>query len=102
MILHEAKLIVKLSAGRLILFPSACITHQNVPIGVGETRWSITAYSAGGLWRFRAQGMRTEEAFVAADPIGAAQHKAGGGYRWEVGCAMFKTLAELEKYWESH
>lgn len=101
LILHEPRLIIKLSPGRLFLFPSACITHQNVPIAPGETRWSLTAYSAGGLWRFRDQGYQTLDEWKALDPEAAAKHKDLGGLRWEQGCAMFKTIEELREYWGS-
>lgn len=99
LVLHEPRLIVKLRPGSLFLFPSACITHQNVPIGEGETRWSLTAYSAGGLWRFIAHGCKTRGAFIKDDPVGAAAHDAAATLRWEDGCKMFKTLEELKAYW---
>lgn len=36
LILHEAKQVLKLGPGRIVLFPSACITHENIPIDEGE------------------------------------------------------------------
>ncbi|KIO15368.1 hypothetical protein M407DRAFT_51980, partial [Tulasnella calospora MUT 4182] len=51
LVLHEYRLIIELQPGQLILFPSALITHCNIPLQKGEERYSLTLYSAGGLYR---------------------------------------------------
>lgn len=100
LILHELKVFVRLKPGRMILFPSAIITHENIPIQPGETRFSITGYSAGGLWRYADQGMKRRRDWEAEDPDAVEALCSLGGQRWADGCAMFKTVDELWKYWQ--
>jgi hypothetical protein len=58
-VLHEMKVVFEMMEGDLLLFQSACITHENIPIGEGEDRMSITCYTAGYLFSYRDQGFRT-------------------------------------------
>ncbi|KDQ06054.1 hypothetical protein BOTBODRAFT_121958, partial [Botryobasidium botryosum FD-172 SS1] len=51
LVLHELKLVIDLKPGDVLFLPSALITHQNLPIGEDETRFSITGYTAGGLFQ---------------------------------------------------
>lgn len=97
-ILHEAKLVIRLNPGDIILFPSACITHANLPISTHETRTSMVLYSTGGLFRHNNQGMRTKAAWKAADN-GVEEveaHEAAGSLRWEMGWELYSTLMELD------
>lgn len=98
LVLHEAELVIQLRPGDLILFPSALVTHENIPIGEGETRFSITAYSAGGLQRFLAQGMRTQGEWAAVDPAGKQAHDEKDEARWEEAWRQFKTYRELRSW----
>lgn len=100
LILHELKVFVRLKPGRMILFPSAAISHENIPIQPGETRFSITAYSAGGLWRYADQGMKRRKDWEAEDPDAVELHCSLGRQRWADGCAMFKTPEELWAQWQ--
>lgn len=84
----------------MILFPSAAVTHENIPIQTGETRFSITGYTAGGLWRYADQGMQRRKAWEAEDPGAVKKHMAGGSQRWADACAMFMTMEELRSHWE--
>lgn len=84
----------------MILFPSAVITHENIPVQPGETRFSITGYSAGGLWRYADQGMKRQRDWVAKDPAAVDWHCQLGHQRWIDGCAMFLTVEELWHYWQ--
>lgn len=95
LVLHEPKLIIRLRPGDIFLFPSACITHSNIPIQANETRRSLTSYSAGGLFRYRAQGYRTRAAWAKEDPHGMRLHDALGNRRWKEGWSMYSTLASL-------
>lgn len=101
LILHEARRIVKLRLGGIILFPSAIITHENLPLRPDETRFSITGYIAGGLRRYLAAGGKTLTEWRRADPLAAATHDQQGQGRWISGCARFKTPTELVEYWKS-
>ncbi|KIY62017.1 hypothetical protein CYLTODRAFT_362105, partial [Cylindrobasidium torrendii FP15055 ss-10] len=62
LVLVEPKLIIEIPAGVTVFIPSALITHYNLPIAPGETRYSITQYSAGGLFRWVNNGFKTQEA----------------------------------------
>ncbi|KAG9014681.1 hypothetical protein FRB90_005209 [Tulasnella sp. 427] len=99
LVLHEARRIVKLRLGGIIIFPSAVITHENIPIGLDETRFSLTGYLAGGIRRYLAAGGQTLGEWRLRDPVGAAAHDEGGEDRWITGCARFKSPAELVRYW---
>jgi len=58
LILHELKLVLEVPSGAIILFPSAIITHENLPIGNRETRQSITAFSPGTLFQWIDNGLQ--------------------------------------------
>lgn len=101
LVLHEPQLIIRLPPGRIVLFPSAAITHQNISIGEGETRYSLTGYSSGSLWRFRAQGWQTQAEWKSKNPEAEADHAARGEERWLRGCERFKTIEELRALWKA-
>lgn len=101
LVLHEPMRIIELRPGRGIIFPSACITHETIPVAEDETRRGFTAYSAAGLWRFEAQGFRTQAAWKSARPAEEKEHADQGDARWQAGVARFMTLEELEDHWAS-
>lgn len=100
-VLHEAKLIIELGPGDMIFLPSACITHENIPIQETEQRYSVTLYSAGHLFRYRDCGFRTLDATKAADKDAWKRYESEGQNRWEDGCNRFATLKDLKERWHS-
>lgn len=92
---------MKLRPGGIILFPSAVVTHETIPVALNETRFSITTYLAGLLQCYLDVGGRTLKDWEKADPEEAASHKDQGWARWEEGCDKFMTAAELMAFWES-
>lgn len=100
LVIHELKLIIELAPGDIFLFPSGCFTHQNIPIQPDETRFSLTAYSAGGLFRFCAQGFQTQADQRLHDPVLAMQQSSQGEGRWKYGCSLYSTLDELFAHWD--
>ena len=52
LILHELKLVLEVPPGSIVLFPSAIITHENIPIQEGERRHCITAFTPGSLFQW--------------------------------------------------
>ncbi|KAI0652179.1 hypothetical protein C8Q79DRAFT_997324 [Trametes meyenii] len=52
LILWDLGLIIEFPPGATILIPSALLRHSNAAIRPGETRYSLTQYSAGGLFRW--------------------------------------------------
>jgi hypothetical protein len=99
LILHEARRVLALKHGDMVLFPSSCMTHENIPIRDGERRYSLTAYMAGALFRYRDQGLQTRKAWEVIDPDAAIAHDQLGEVRWEAGWSMFQTVAGLEALW---
>ena len=102
LILHEARIVLEMRPGRMVIFPSAAITHENIPIGLEEERFGITAYIAAGFWRFLAQGQQTREIWMLNDLESVAMHDAAGSERWQEGCLWFKTMAELKACWQGN
>jgi hypothetical protein len=58
LIFHDLKLYIELPSGSIALFPSAVITHQNVAIGLKESRQAVTAFSSASIFRWNAYGFR--------------------------------------------
>ncbi|KAJ7713588.1 hypothetical protein B0H14DRAFT_3523325 [Mycena olivaceomarginata] len=96
LILWDLRLVIRFPAGSTVFIPSAIIQHSNVPIRSHETRSSFTQYTAGGLFRWVRNGVRTNkdfenEASVAEKALRAAEAET----RWEDGMDMFSTIDEL-------
>ncbi|KAF9055454.1 hypothetical protein BDZ89DRAFT_1175919 [Hymenopellis radicata] len=66
LVLDEFKLIIDFPSGTTIYIPSALVTHSNTDIAPGESRYSITQYTPGALFRWVYNGFRTQEAFFHA------------------------------------
>ena len=50
LILHKLKLVLEVPPGAAVLFPSAIITHENIPIAASEFCQSITGFTPGTLF----------------------------------------------------
>ena len=91
------KLFIEFPPGSTILIPSAPLLHSNCPIGAHETRYSITRYTAGGIWRWLEDGGRTEEDInlngTAEEQNELRERREG---RWEKMLDMFSTLEEIQ------
>lgn len=59
LVLWELKLIIEFPPGTVVLIPSSLITHSNVSVAPGETRYSFTQYAAGELFRWVENGFQT-------------------------------------------
>lgn len=99
LVLHEAKLIIEFGPGDIVFFPSGCVTHENIPIGAEEERYSITFYSAGDLFRYRDMGFRT---VVSVNRHEYQAYEAGGDKRWEDGCSRYLTKAQVLERVKAH
>lgn len=97
LILWDLKLVIEFPPGATILIPSAVLRHSNTSIQAGETRYSFTQYSAGGLFRWVEQGFRKQPAFERSlnkRQMAEEQERTKG--RWARGMAMYSTIDELE------
>ncbi|KAF7376802.1 hypothetical protein MSAN_00097600 [Mycena sanguinolenta] len=64
-VLWDYNLIIRFPPGCACLIPSAVVTHSNTPIQAGEERFSLIQYSAGGLFRWRANGCQSDLDWLA-------------------------------------
>ncbi|KAK7046255.1 hypothetical protein R3P38DRAFT_2507398 [Favolaschia claudopus] len=62
--LKELNLVVEFPAASTSFIPSAVIHHGNTPIAPHETRYSITQYAAGGLFRYVQYKYRTAKSVL--------------------------------------
>ncbi|KAF9070523.1 hypothetical protein BDP27DRAFT_1195270, partial [Rhodocollybia butyracea] len=56
LVLWNLKLAIRFPPKSTVLFPSALITHSNIPVQGHEERHLIIQYSSGGLFRWRYNG----------------------------------------------
>jgi len=98
LVLWDLKLVIEFPPGCTILIPSAALRHSNTAIQQGETRYSFTQYTAGGLFRWVDQGYQTAYSYSAK--LNKAQkldEKARGEGRWKMGVGLFSTLNSLQQ-----
>ncbi|KAJ3831348.1 hypothetical protein F5878DRAFT_88415, partial [Lentinula raphanica] len=76
-------LIIRFPSDSTILLPSALLTHSNIPIEDGETRYSIVQYALEGLLRWVYNSLRSNAEFAkTATDEEKAQHKRDEKTRW--------------------
>ncbi|THV03575.1 hypothetical protein K435DRAFT_650968 [Dendrothele bispora CBS 962.96] len=96
LILWDLGLIIRFPPGSTILIPSALITHSNVPIQEGETRYSFVQYSAAGLFRWVYNGFKSDVDFEAtATSAQSAKREEDRKSRWKKGVGMFAKWSDL-------
>ncbi|KAJ3904830.1 hypothetical protein F5879DRAFT_988876 [Lentinula edodes] len=96
LVLWDLKLIIRFPPGATVLFPSALITHSNLPVQSGETRYSIIQYSSGGLFRWRYNGWCSDKAFLsAATPNQLRQREHDRTRRWQLNLQKFTQWSDL-------
>lgn len=92
LILWELKLYVEFPPGSVVFLPSALITHGNTPLQNGETRFSITRYTAAALHRFAANGFRTLKELKQQDPEQFRAYQASREQRVSKNLSMIYNL----------
>ncbi|KAJ6536257.1 hypothetical protein B0H19DRAFT_1317914 [Mycena capillaripes] len=96
--LKQLKTVIEFPSGSSISIPSAAITHGNTAIGKGETRYSMTQYAAGELFRWAAYGYQGIKDLLATE--GGAEKKCaldgepGARAAWAIG--LLSKIDELE------
>ena len=96
LILEEIGLVVEFPPSSTILIPSALITHHNTPVNDNETRFSIVQYAAGGLFRWAANGFKTDRAWHEnATAEMKEQRRRDDAERWQKFLNMFTKYEEL-------
>ena len=59
LILHELKMILEVPPGYMVLFPSALITHENIPIQENEDRRVITGFTPASIFQWVENGYQS-------------------------------------------
>ncbi|KAJ7824057.1 hypothetical protein B0H14DRAFT_3469580 [Mycena olivaceomarginata] len=62
----DYNLLIRFPPGCSALIPSAVVTHSNTPIQAGEDRFSLIQYTAGALFRWVANGFRSDLQWAAS------------------------------------
>ncbi|TRM55357.1 hypothetical protein BD626DRAFT_361389, partial [Schizophyllum amplum] len=96
LVLWDLGLVVRFPPGSTIAIPSGMLTHSNTTIGARETRFSVTQYTAGAIFRWVDQGYQTKDDFVKK--MTTVEYKAflaTEERRFKEGLAMFSTLDDL-------
>ncbi|KAJ6517930.1 hypothetical protein C8R47DRAFT_959887 [Mycena vitilis] len=76
--MKQLKAVIQYPPGSTILMLSACVTHSNTPIAKDETRYSMTQYAAGELFRWAAYGYQTTAALMATAEGAARKRNIDG------------------------
>ncbi|KAL1711775.1 hypothetical protein EV715DRAFT_214868, partial [Schizophyllum commune] len=98
LVLWECGLIIRFPPGSTILIPSAIIHHSNTAIGPGETRYSVTQYTSGALFRWVEHGCMLDEQYYASLTVEEhATARQANLERWAKGLSMWSTWEELQK-----
>ncbi len=95
LILWELGLLIEFPPGSSILIPSGLISHGNTDLQVGEKRFSVIQYSAGGLFRWVEYGYRTWPQYRKEEPTEAARVWKERPRRWKEAISLFSNLSEL-------
>lgn len=94
LVLWDLKRVIRFPPGSTILLPSAIFMHSNVSIRENEKRYSVTQYSAGGLFRWVYNGFKTNIEFLEDhkdDDEIMDQREEDRKNRWEDALKMFKV-----------
>ncbi|KAJ6585959.1 hypothetical protein B0H19DRAFT_927510, partial [Mycena capillaripes] len=96
--LKQLKLVVEFPRTATSLLPSAVIEHGNTPLAANKTRYSITQYAAGELFRWVKYGFKTAKQVLSQK--GGREQKAvfdgSPGQRKYKGLDLFSKIDELE------
>jgi hypothetical protein len=96
LILWEYGLVIEFPPGTSIIIPSAVISHSNLPIQPHETRYSVTQYAAGGLFRWVEHGFQKEGSYAMG--LSATERAAEEARRLahkDFGLSLFSMMDEL-------
>lgn len=97
-ILYNLKTYVEFPSGTTVYLPSASMSHGNVPIRRGESRFSITQYCPGGLLRWVHYGFQSAKSLLSQQNGKAEKAELDGspGSRWAWSLGLFSKVDELE------
>jgi hypothetical protein len=76
--MRQLKLAIEFPSGSTVAILSGALDHGNTPIAKDETRYSMTQYAAGALFRWSAYEFQTAKSLLAT-PGGADKKEAFDG-----------------------
>ncbi|KAL1687700.1 hypothetical protein GGG16DRAFT_61569 [Schizophyllum commune] len=95
-ILRELRLVIRFPPGASIIIPSALLTHHNTRIAEHETRYSVTQYTAGAIFRFVEHDCKLDtEYYTGLDAAELQAARSANLSRWRRGVAMLSRLPKL-------
>ncbi|KAJ8694566.1 hypothetical protein PTI98_007230 [Pleurotus ostreatus] len=98
LVLWDLGLVIRFPPGATVLIPSAVMKHSNTLIGEGESRYSFTQYSAGGLFRWVENGLASDkqrDAEASRDHEMMLERQSSRATRWQRGLSMFSTILDF-------
>ncbi|KAL1740000.1 hypothetical protein HDZ31DRAFT_77205 [Schizophyllum fasciatum] len=102
LVLWECGLVIRFPPGSTILIPSAIINHSNTAICRHERRYSVTQYTAGGIFRWVQHGCRLDEAYYSSLSKSEEQKaKRANSRRWRDGVELWSDIDDLKSRAES-
>ncbi|KAJ6490990.1 hypothetical protein C8R45DRAFT_825871, partial [Mycena sanguinolenta] len=94
--MKQLKLVVEFPPAATTLLPSAVVAHGNTPVAPTETRYSITQYAAGGLFRYVQYGFKTTKQVLVHGGCSLKETLNGNRrQRHNGGLDLFSKLDEL-------
>ncbi|THU78146.1 hypothetical protein K435DRAFT_876959 [Dendrothele bispora CBS 962.96] len=96
LVLWDLKLLIEFPPGCTILLPSALLRHSNTSVQAHETRYSVTQYTAGGIWRWLDSGGQTKVNLKLNNPEEWQELQTRKQGRRERVLDMFSTLEEIK------
>ncbi|CAA7258603.1 unnamed protein product [Cyclocybe aegerita] len=98
LILWDLHLVVEFPPGSTIFIPSAAIYHSNTPVCGFETRYSVTQYTAGGLFHWVDYGFQTSQNYFASLSEEETQKELERlAEQLDMGLSLFSTYDEICK-----
>ncbi|KAL1749878.1 hypothetical protein FB107DRAFT_224815 [Schizophyllum commune] len=97
LVLWECGLVIRFPPGSTILIPSAIINHSNTTIGRHETRYSVTQYTAGAIFRWVQHGCRLDaEYYTSLSKEGLKKARQANSQRWKEGVKLWSKVDDLQ------
>lgn len=98
LVLWDLWLVIKISPGATILIPSEILRPANITIQPGESWYSVTQYTAGGLFCWVDQGMQPTGRFLELlSDEEWEEYITEAKARWVMGISLFSTLTTLQQ-----
>jgi hypothetical protein len=89
----ELSLMIEFPPGCTLFLPSALISHSNTTIKKHETRYSVTRYTAAGLFRWEYNHFMSDRAAVAgSSKEELKKRKEDRDARWETSLKLFPKV----------